>query len=58
MDYFFKEYIPSIFHLGEEKAFKNAFGLTIDEFYIKFEDFLNLSESEQFEMLEPIMLTN
>ncbi len=58
MDYFFKEYIPSIFYLGKEKAFLNAFGFTIDEFYIKFEDFLNLSESEQFEILKPFMLNN
>ena len=53
MDYFFKDYIPSIFYLGKEKAFENAFGYTIDEFYITFEEFLNLPESEQLEILKP-----
>ena len=56
MDYFFKEYIPSIFYLGKEKAFENAFGYTIDEFYITFEEFLNLPESEQLEILKPIVV--
>ena len=52
MDYFFKEYIPSIFYLGKEKAFENSFGFTIDEFYVTFEEFLNLTESEQLEILK------
>jgi hypothetical protein len=54
MDYFFKEYIPSIFYLGKEKAFENAFGFTMDEFYVTFEEFLNLPESEQLKILKPI----
>ena len=52
MDYFFKVYIPSIFYLGKEKAFENSFGFTIDEFYVTFEEFLNLTESEQLEILK------
>ena len=56
MDYFFKEYIPSIFYLGKEKAFENAFGFTMDEFYVTFEEFLNLPESEQLKILKPINL--
>ena len=54
MDYFFKEYIPSIFYLGKEKSFENAFGFTMDEFYVTFEEFLNLPESEQLKILKPI----
>ena len=58
MDYFFKEYIPSIFYLGKEKSFENAFGFTMDEFYVTFEEFLNLPESERFKILKQINLTN
>ena len=50
-NHFYKRYIPSIAYLGGEKAFKKAFGLSLNDFYYRFEKFLNLPEEEQLDYL-------
>ena len=51
-DAFFVEHFPNAAHLGYEKAFKNAFGLTLDEFYSEFDAFLDKPKSEQLKILK------
>ena len=51
-DAFFVEHFPNAAHLGYEKAFKKAFGLTLDEFYSEFDAFLDKQKSEQLKILK------
>ena len=51
-DAFFVEHFPNVAYVGFEKAFKNAFGLTLDEFYSEFDTFLDKPKSEQLKILK------
>ena len=43
---------------GGVKAFELSFGLTIDEFYIEFERFMNLTEEAQMTILDSFFITD
>jgi len=51
MDVFYKSYIPDIFEIGGAESFHKHFGLTLEQFYIAFEEFMNLTEQEQMIIL-------
>ena len=38
---------PNIYELGVDGAFEKAFGLTMEEFYVGFEEFLSLPDDQQ-----------
>ena len=46
MDVFLNEFYPAIRDLGWEAAFSQVFGLTIDQFYREFDQFLDQSDEE------------
>jgi len=51
IDTVFLDYFPLVYELGIDNAFKQVFGLSINEFMIQFELFLGLPLSEQLEIL-------
>jgi hypothetical protein len=52
---FLKEFYPKVAYIGYEQAFKNAFGLTLNEFYNEFGKwFAETSSSEKLKMLDKI----
>tara|TARA_B100000700_G_scaffold119632_1_gene134398 strand:+ start:10049 stop:11449 length:1401 start_codon:yes stop_codon:yes gene_type:complete len=51
MDTVYKEYMPQVHYLGWVAAFEESFGLSIDQFYKDFADFLLLDTSEQLKIL-------
>ncbi len=51
LDIFYKSYIPDIVELGGHESFAAHFGLTIQEFYSEFEEFMSFTSKEQLEIL-------
>ena len=51
LDIFYKSYIPDIVELGGHGSFETHFGLTIQEFYGEFEEFMNSTTNNQLEIL-------
>ena len=51
LDDFFFTFYPNIYELGVDGAFEEAFGLTMEEFYIEFEKFLELPADQQMAIL-------
>ena len=51
LDIFYKSYIPDIVDLGGHGSFVTHFGLTIQEFYSEFEEFMNSTTNNQLEIL-------
>ena len=51
LDDFFFTFYPNVYELGVEGAFEEAFGLTMEEFYVEFEEFLNLPADQQMAIL-------
>ena len=51
VDSVFFDYFPSFYDLGPDGAFEDAFGLTISEFYVEFEKFMQLPSAEQMAIL-------
>ena len=51
VDSVFFDYFPSFYELGPDGAFEDAFGLTISEFYVEFEKFMQLPFDEQMAIL-------
>ncbi len=52
-DSFLTEFYPNVAYLGYQQAFKNAFGLSLDDFYAEFADwFDSSSQSEKLELLD------
>ena len=51
LDIFYKSYIPDIVELGGHGSFETHFGLTIQEFYGEFEEFMDSTTNNQLEIL-------
>ena len=51
IDTVYKEYIPRAHYLGWTTAFEEIFGLSVDQFYQDFADFLLLDTAEQMNIL-------
>lgn len=53
-DKLIKKYYPQIPYLGWKKAFKKAFGMSINQFYTKVNRFMNWSEARQLKLLAAV----
>jgi len=54
-DGFLKEFYPRVAYVGYQQAFKNAFGLSLDEFYDKFSKWFDeTSKSEKLKIIQEI----
>ena len=53
-DKLIKQYYPQIPYLGWKKAFKKAFGMSINQFYTKVNRFMNWSEARQLKLLSAV----
>ena len=51
LDDFFFTFYPNVYELGVDGAFEKAFGLTMEEFYVEFEEFLELPADQQMAIL-------
>jgi len=51
LDIFYKSYIPDIVELGGHSSFEKHFGLTVQEFYGEFDEFLSSSTENQLAIL-------
>ena len=51
LDDFFFTFYPNVYELGVDGAFEKAFGLTMEEFYVEFEEFLELPAEQQMAIL-------
>jgi len=51
LDNFFLEFFPNAYELGIDGAFEEAFDLSIEEFYIEFEKFMELPFDQQMAIL-------
>ncbi len=51
LDDFFFTFYPNVYELGVDGAFEEAFGLTMEEFYVEFEEFLELPVDQQMAIL-------
>jgi hypothetical protein len=49
-----KKYYPQIPYLGWKRAFKKAFGMSMNQFYAKFNRFMNWSETRQLKLLAAV----
>ena len=49
-----KKYYPQIPYLGWKRAFKKAFGMSMNQFYAKFNRFMKLSSSRQLKLLDKV----
>jgi len=43
----FFTFYPNIYELGVDGAFEKAFGITMEELYVEFEEFLSLPADQQ-----------
>ena len=54
-DAFLKEFYPNVAYIGYQQAFKNAFGLSLDDFYVEFGDwFAKSTRYEKLRILDQI----
>ncbi len=53
-DKLIKKYYPQIPYLGWKRAFKKAFGMSMNKFYAKFNRFMNWSEARQLKLLAAV----
>jgi hypothetical protein len=54
-DAFLKDFYPNIAYIGYQQAFKSAFGLSLDDFYIEFGDWFDKSSRyEKLRILDQI----
>ena len=51
LDIFYKSYIPDIVELGGHESFERHFGLTIQDFYGEFDEFMSSAFEEQLAIL-------
>ena len=51
LDDFFFTFYPNVYELGVDGAFEKAFGLTMEDFYVEFEEFLELPADQQMAIL-------
>lgn len=51
LDAVFLEFFPQVFELGVEGAFNRVFDLSLDQFMVEFESFMNLPRSQQLQIL-------
>ena len=51
VDAVFLDYFPLVYDLGIEDALQQIFELSIDEFMVEFESFMNLTLNEQLRIL-------